>query len=143
MFYAQVGENGKVHTVQDTPSRFVEIEYSDDRLLGTVYNVDSGEFIGYRITLSTDKTEIVADGKDTSTITANIETWDEQTGSSFTDDVVFEVNGQQVPATVTDGQAIFEFASNETGSYTVKTVNTEDIVMSNGSIEIEVIESEE
>ena len=141
--YAQIGEDNKVHTVQEIPNRLVEVQENDARLLGTIYNHETGEFIGYRINLTADKAEIIADGEDTATVTANVTTWDEQVGTLFDNDIAFEVNGQQIPATVIGGEATFEFASNETGTYTIKTVNEEDTVLSNGSIEIEVIESGE
>lgn len=141
--YAQIGEDNKVHTVQEIPNRLVEVEENDARLLGTIYNHETGEFIGYRINLTADKTEIIADGEDTATVTANVTTWDEQAGTVFGHEIIFEVNGQQISAEVVNGQAIFEFASNEIGTFTIKTVNNENTIMSNGSIEIEVIESGE
>lgn len=75
MFYAQIGTNGKVHTVNQSSNRIVEVEADDSRLLGTSYV--NGAFIGYKIVLTTNKPSITADGADTATITATVHTWDD------------------------------------------------------------------
>lgn len=139
--YAQAGINGKVHTIMETENIIIPLGVYDDRVVGTVYNEEKGEFEGYRITLTVDKQQITANGEDTATITATITTWNEQPGNDFDGDIIFEVNGAEIPATVTNGQAVFEFASNEIGTYEIKTANKEMTILSNDSIEIEVIDN--
>ena len=139
--YAQAGINGKVHTIMETENIIIPLGVYDDRVVGTVYNEEKGEFEGYRITLTVDKQQITANGEDTATITATITTWNEQPGNDFDGDIIFEVNGAEIPVTVTNGQAVFEFASNEIGTYEIKTANKEMTILSNDSIEIEVIDN--
>ena len=139
--YAQAGINGKVHTIMETENIIIPLGVYDDRVVGTVYNEEKGEFEGYRITLTVDKQQITANGEDTATITATITTWNEQPVNDFDGDIIFEVNGAEIPVTVTNGQAVFEFASNEIGTYEIKTANKEMTILSNDSIEIEVIDN--
>lgn len=136
--YAHVDVNNKVYALSNSPNLIVLVGEEDSRMLGTVYDEDEGKFIGYRITLTTDKEQIIDNGEDTAVITATVTTWDEQPGNDFDGDIIFEVNGAEIPVTVTNGQAVFEFASNEIGTYEIKTANKEMTILSNDSIEIEV-----
>lgn len=65
-----------------------------------------------RLTILADKTQINANGIDTATITAS---------SVGTDPVTFAVNGiDQVPAIIpVNGKAVFQFASNAVGTFTI------------------------
>ena len=140
-YYAHIDESGKVYALSNSPNLIVKVEEEDQRMLGTTYDESKGEFVGYRISLSSDKAQIQADGEDVATITASIATWDDQPATDFDGDVIFEVDGTEIPAAVINGQATFEFASNEIGTYEIKTANKEMTILSNDSIEIEVIDN--
>lgn len=129
--YVQVF-NGMVVAEAFSPNTMVEVEGLDDRLLGTHY-VD-GVFIGYKITLTVDKPAITADGTDTATITATVTNWDD-TAANFSENIIFEVDGQQVSEAAVGGVASIPFTSLEAGVYTVVTKN-EGYVMQNGSVEV-------
>lgn len=132
--YAQVF-NGKVNTVAESPNTMIEIESMDERLLGTHY-VDGG-FIGYKIVLTTNKNQIAADGEEEATITATVYTWQEIIAVDYTEDIIFEVDGVQLSETPVDGEISIPFTSEEAGKYTIKTVNADQYIMSNGSVEVE------
>jgi 6-phosphogluconolactonase (cycloisomerase 2 family) len=49
MYYAQLDENGRVHTIQESSERInspraVQIDENDISLIGAYYNVSNGEF---------------------------------------------------------------------------------------------------
>jgi len=133
-YFAHIdGNTGKVYAVSESQNNMVPAPSNDARLIGTT-QVD-GQFIGYRIALATDKPEITANGTDAATITATVTTWDDQPAADFTDDIIFEVEGQQVTASPENGVASIQFDSQEAGTYVIKTVN-EGYVMQNGQVEV-------
>lgn len=141
-YYAQVGPNGKVHTVISTPNTFVEVASEDERLYGT-WLVD-GQFVGYHIVLTVDKAEIAADGEDTAIITATVTTWDEQLAVEFDGVIDFIVDGVEVPASFAGGVSQLEFTAEEPGvtSITAKT-DSPYLLGEVNTVEIEVVDDAE
>ncbi|HZG83824.1 Ig-like domain-containing protein [Paenibacillus sp.] len=132
--YVQVSESGVVHTIFDSPNKLIEVPAeTDSRVLGTHY-VD-GAFIGYKIALTTDKPEIVADGVDTATITATVTTWDDQPATDFADPIIFEFNGETQEVAPVGGVAEITLQSEEAESLQVVTTNG-GYVIQNGSVEV-------
>lgn len=77
MFYAQLDEKGKVHTVCVLASsiesqHLVPIENLDESLIGSYYDPQSGTF--KQVTAFANTTSIKADGQDVAIITANVPT---------------------------------------------------------------------
>src|SRR5690625_5302058 len=124
-------ENGKVYALSSSPNLIIEIPEEDSRLMGTVYNELEKVFEGYRITLTTDKAQREKGGEDTTDIVATITTWDDEPAIAFEGEITFEVDGTEISAVVSNGEAVFEFASNEVGTYEIKTVNEDDTILSN------------
>ena len=75
MYYAQIDEKGRVHTVCELAGiiespNVIPIETWDESLLGKYYDPASKQF--QDVTVTADKTTIAADGVDKATITAHI-----------------------------------------------------------------------
>ncbi|GEM_PF-2813774 len=133
--YNQTNDSGRVIAQAYSPNTMIEISELDSRQLGTWYIND--QFVGYRIKLTTDKPEITADGQETATITATIYNWDDTIATDFAHDILFDVEGEQIPVTPTDGTVLLEYASEEPGTVTITTSNGEDqYVMSNDTVEV-------
>lgn len=130
--YAQINEQGKVHTVMDSISKLVEIDARDERLNGTTYDAETSQFVGYRITLSVDKPSIVADGVDMAVVTANVLNWDE-TPSTYAGEVTLDINGESKVITAVEGIAEAEIIATSVGILNVKSVND---FLSNGEVTI-------
>jgi len=137
-YYAQIGENGVVHTISELSNRLIEVEAFDTRMIGTFYDTKTERFIGYKIVLTTDKTSITADGVDSATITATVYSWDDTIAKDFNDNIILEVDNQQVAVLPEDGIARIPFTSEEPGTYTIHTANEGKFIMQNGSVEVTV-----
>lgn len=135
-YYAQLGATGKVHTVCELNNRMVEIETNDARLIGTIYDEATGQFVGYRIELTADKSEVIADGVEEALITATVYNWDGAIAESYAGEITFEVSGIQVGEPVVNGVASIPFSSAEAGTYTIQTVNSDAELLSNGRVEV-------
>ena len=130
-------ENNKVIGVKQVnagyinPGNSIEIPEYEDKLLGTTYT--NGQFEGYYITLTADKTTITANGLDQSIITARVYDYLDNPQNVFSQPIVFDVNGQQQNISLTNGIAQITLTSAVAGIFTVKTVNS---VMRNGQVEV-------
>jgi hypothetical protein len=136
MFYcAQYDANGRVFSVAQLSSKMVEISSNDQSILGTFYNETDKKFHGFNITLTADKATILADGTDASTITATVNDYLGAAAATFTDLIVFNVNGVITNVTPTNGVATLQVKSATAGALTVKTENA-GYVMNNDSISV-------
>lgn len=139
--YAQVNEQNKVVAVAPSSNLMVEINSLDNRLLGTTYSAETGEFTGYKITLSADKPYIMADGADTIKITATVKTWDEKDAPEYSAPIIFLVDGTpKFIAKKADGTYYTTYKTTVPGNKTILTQNTD--VISNGQIVIMAVEVE-
>ncbi len=135
-FFAQVGKSGKVHTITPSENDMIKISSNDERIIGTRYDPETGTFVGMKVALSIDKSQIDSDGVDTATVTASIYNWDD-TVSEYDGDIVFDVDGQIRAVDANSGLAEITFSSQENGVHEIKTVN--DNMMSNGLVVINVV----
>lgn len=140
--YAQVDlRNMKVVVIAQSQNIMVEVDELDNRLLGCSYDPDTGAFTGYKITLTTNKPYIMADGTETVRVTASIKTWDEQDASGvFTDPIMFIVDG--TPKLITkkaDGYYV-DFKTAAAGTKIVRT--QDDKFINQGSVSILAVEVE-
>jgi hypothetical protein len=76
----------------------------------------------YHTKLTTDKTSILADGVDTATITATVYNYLDEQQSTWTGDIVFELDGVTQKAATTNGVASITFNTTVNGKYIFKTV---------------------
>jgi hypothetical protein len=140
--YVQVDQtNYKVVAIAASHNIMVERETLDNRLLGCTYDPDTGLFSGYKITLKTNKSYIMADGVDTIRISASIKTWDDQDASAtFTDPILFVVDG--TPRLVTK-KAEGYYVDYKTTMPGTKQIYTQgDSFVLNGSVTVMVVEVE-
>ncbi|WP_025847588.1 hypothetical protein [Paenibacillus ehimensis] len=121
-FYAHINESGKVYGISMNGSLIVPIPSYDSSYMGTVYNAETGQFIGIRIILSADKTEIAADGADTATVTASFKNWD-GTPADYEKDLVAVVGGVRTIMKKANGAHEIKISGTEVGTKTV-TVDT-------------------
>lgn len=135
-YYAHVDRNtNKVYTISHSPNQIIEISEMDERISGTHYF--NGQFVGYKIILTSDKVDIKADGTDEATITATIYTWDDQVAADYTNPIIFEANGYQTEAQIpTDGVAMLPLTSAEPGTYTVKVIVDDPYLISSTTVEV-------
>ncbi|WP_128893637.1 hypothetical protein [Longirhabdus pacifica] len=141
--YAQVNEYNKVMAVCNVPVNYVEVSSADDRLLGTTYDEQSGQFTGYRPVVAIDKEVIVANGNNTATVTCTIETWDGQEVESFDEKILLRVNEQQpVEITLnTEGIATFTITCEEEGMHSI--VIYGEALMESAAIELKAIKEDD
>ncbi|MFB0841768.1 hypothetical protein [Paenibacillus oleatilyticus] len=124
-FYAHVDEQGKVYGVSMNPSLIVEIPKYDSNYMGTYFDAGTGQFIGIRITLSADKTEIAADGTDTATVTASFKNWD-GTPADYEKDLVVSIDGARTVLKKEKGTYKMKLSSAVEGIKTISIITSED-----------------
>lgn len=125
-YFVQVNDANKVFALSQLSSRIIEVAANDERLLGTSY-ID-GTFVGYKIALTADKTQITANGIGAATITATTTNWDGTPAISYAS-VTFKVNSVEYPTNCTNGVATFAVTADVTGNYVVSV--TDDIMSKN------------
>lgn len=74
----------------------------------------------YHTKLTTDKSNILADGTDTATITAEVYNYLNEP-QQWAGDIVFELDGVQQIVATTNGQASITFTSSSVGDFLIKT----------------------
>jgi hypothetical protein len=135
MFIAEINTNNKVTEVKEVGELYkgngIKINSFDFKLMGTSYS--GGNFIGYYITLTVDKSTITADGVDKAVITAKTFNYDDTPATDYTTGIIFDVNGTQQTVAPVNGEATIEFKSSIAGNFTIKTVND---VIRNGEVTI-------
>ncbi|KPV60711.1 hypothetical protein QJ48_04030 [Paenibacillus sp. A3] len=124
-YYAHVNEQGKVYGVSMNPSIMVPLPVYDSNYMNTFYDEKTGQFIGIRITLSADKTEISADGTDTATVTASFKNWD-GTPAEYTKDLVVSVDGVRTVLKKEKGTYKMKLSSAVEGIKTISIITSED-----------------
>lgn len=140
--YAQIGPDNRVHTIMESSNKMVPLDQNDQRLLNTMYDPVTGEFTGYRITLTANKSYIMADGVDTVRVTATIKTWDDQDSSeTFVDPILFVVDG--IPKLITKKSAGYYIDYKTTAPGTKEITTQDDKFMGQGAASILVVEVEE
>jgi hypothetical protein len=72
--------------------------------------------------LKIDKINILADGIDQATITAEVYNYLDEAQTDWTGDIVFEVDGIEEIVSTTNGVASTTFDSQVTGEFTIKTI---------------------
>ena len=124
-FYAHVNDQGKVYGVSMNPSMIVPLPAYDSSYMNTFYDAETGQFIGIRITLSADKTEIAADGTDTATVTASFKNWD-GTPAEYTKDLVVSIDGVRTDIKKVKGTYTIKLSSAVEGIKTISIITSED-----------------
>ncbi|KZE79325.1 hypothetical protein AV654_17810 [Paenibacillus elgii] len=124
-YYAHVNEHGKVYGLSMNPSIMVPLQVYDSNYMNTFYDEKTGQFIGIRITLSVDKTEIVADGTDTATVTASFKNWD-GTPAEYTKDLVVSVDGVRAVIKKVKGAYTIKLSSTVEGIKMISIITSED-----------------
>jgi hypothetical protein len=138
--YMQVDSvSKKVVAEANSPNIMVEVEQLDPRRLGCTYDPGSGELTGYRISLSANKSYIMADGEDTFRVSATIKTWDDQ-DAEYTDPILFIVDGTpKLVSKKTEGYYL-DYKTVAAGTKSIKT--QDDKFISQGSISVLAVEVE-
>lgn len=97
----------------------------------------------YKVDLTADRQEILADGQDKATITARIKTWDGN-DVTYNGDIHFEINGEKIITKQFDnGVALFEFCAETSGFYDIVAfVNDFDNKIDGGYIVIKAKEQD-
>ena len=124
-FYAHVNDQGKVYGVSMNPSMIVPLPAYDSSYMNTFYDAETGQFIGIRITLSADKTEITADGTDTATVTASFKNWD-GTPAEYEKDLVAAIDGVRTVVKKTNGVYEIKISGTQEGTKTVSIFTAAD-----------------
>lgn len=134
-FYAQIDDDGKVFAISQIGCDLVKIDQYNPDMLGATYNPDTGEFSGYRVTLSASKRTIEVG--DTAEITATIVNWD-RTPCEYSGDVRFRMGDTRQTVKASDGVAVLTYQAEIAGKVEIRTDNNDFI--NNESIMIEVEE---
>lgn len=124
-FYAHIDDQGKVYGISMNGSMIVPIPAYDSNYMNTFYDAETGQFIGIRVTLSVDKTEITADGTDTATVTASFKNWD-GTHAEYEKDLVASVDGARTVVKKTNGVYKIEISGMQSGTKTVSILTATD-----------------
>lgn len=72
--------------------------------------------------LTTDKTAILADGMDTTTIAATVYNYLNEQQTKWEGEIIFELDGEQQTVSTTNGEASITFNTEVVGEYAIKTV---------------------
>lgn len=136
-YYAQVNNEGKVFAVSQIDCDLVKIDQYNPDMLGATYDPDTGEFSGYRVTLTASKRTIEVG--QSAEITATIVNWD-RTPCEYNGDVRFRINDAKQTVKASAGVAVLTYQANSPGEIEIRTDNDEFI--SNEYIMIEVTEPE-
>ncbi|MFB6364413.1 hypothetical protein ACFCP7_10160 [Paenibacillus elgii] len=116
-YYAHVNDQGRVYSVP--------IPVYSSSYMNTFYDEKTGKFFGIKVILSTNKEEIVADGKDSVIITASFQNWDD-TPADYYKDLVMSINGTRAVMKREDGAHKLKFSGTEPGIINITVTTAED-----------------
>ncbi|WP_157999745.1 invasin domain 3-containing protein [Paenibacillus elgii] len=110
--------------------------------MNTFYDTETGQFIGIRVILSADKTEITADGTDTATVTASFKNWD-GTPAEYEKDLIATVDGIRTVVKKANGVYEIKISSTEAGTKTVTLMTAADPhLMESNSVTVKLVKGE-
>lgn len=136
-YYAQINENNFCNGIMESSieekfDNLIEIEKYDTSLMGRKFNKDNKKFL-FLPSITASKNKIKSDGTDVAIITVIVE---DKTYKGTINFILDNDYNKQYSLQAQDGQATFQFCSNDPKKYTI-TAMTEN--WGNNSIEVEVI----
>lgn len=116
--YVQCDDNGKVFAISGINCDLIKVPEYNDNLIGATYDLETGEFTGYRVTLSSEKTRVRPG--ETAKLTITVLDWD-QKPSDYAGEFILRVGQAREVVEIVGGFGTYTLTIDEPGTVTVTT----------------------